>query len=1413
MINKQKPDTHLFTTTHPYFIELGLGSFTISSLIEWWNQKTANGRYLNRRHINKVATPLDTLATPTNKLNSLLGININTEFFWYGWKPNLLIENAGRFKKQNLFGMLGNTGGLDADKWEYKGVTAHNMNDINSIITDLEMHTKNPMITTKMNEFGFLQPIYASPPTAEDVLVFNAYYAPLLDLNPIYSLIQLNKYMNHVDDFYPRETWDRNEENTVPGLTNQQVFGAWALINEIRAAKSNPAIEWSADITFYVSENNGLLDQCEITDNVKFTLYLTDEAMISSDNKAIAVRNMTFIGPKRDALGAAGTVDGERGGPDADRPVAGEIDLQWNPVSKKWQSGNVNMLAKLVTNVAPGRAPSLEHLLSNNIQATLEDANNTFSYIPARGSGMPIRTQNSMPLQWSPNYAQTQDVRCDTESVDKLIIPLYNFNPRRFYVSGEEVLITLIDNIWHISDLGESNLDQIALVPTGIGKWGSFSYLTTSSQFFFRGINSITASSIKITPRSAELNFHKLYYNNEFLSQEDQELNGATFYGPSGNETLNIKPIGGYNFSQPFDTSNHEIWYDQPGWLQTTSFDFLDAQIYGLRTTCSISSTSATLNSAGNNIPFDNSNYAFRNSAHTGTFFGCVFPEGYQGTDIYDAADRANQWFVNSHGQYANRTDYFKIDPAQVSKNPFQNDQNRSSSNAKSRATANDPVAPILNLDPDNIWYRGNQNQVTKKDANMFYLNAEARRKTIPADVMLNASPNGRYGSPIKPLSFFTDIYNPLRGAIDHLEQGFFAKALEAGVWLYKEKGEGTNILESAFDFEPVRKDNLMFRPLKLEGYLQFNDLQGLQNEASELDIDRYRYYFLGYYAEPNRTQINQENPVAPSVWNREEYNCFQNIVGRERGQILPILKWGAWTSGKPLYSRLHRFSYWDSNIASNRGMLSWTNIGGITDNYQVDPLADWNGAGAFGVITTNIKVQANSVIQFTTSNLYGMSPAAHGRFTLTGGHEFQDKTWGVSNFIDSYKQENIIDLSVRIFQGHPDHLTLYDPRYFAVHHFNEGVAFLNEKYYGTGVYNVNSLGQGKSIKRNYRREEFKNIRNSEGSLLNQVFYDYPEASGVDVKIPSRYAKHLDFTYSEDCHIEGGFFQPVTIDESTLIYSDGTFEIFNNPEMDISPPIMPDIYWNVNTKRTGKLLPYMYKIPTLSIPTLNGAIVTVNEEDVRGESVITNGLFLIIKNRGQGYTQGDGVGILDYSIILEVLATGDNGSIEILHVVDPGSGIPLDFVRATGDKIGEFEPIFNIRTLTGSGDGFEAYFVSSQLRNMLTCDPKPFLIKRAGNEINRIAANEPSPSHSTFGFTAGAEQSAYIQKTESTDFSIPTILKSKDGSYDVFFHFHNDISMTWLACSNLSRREPGGDFNNASECTEQHVTLETIKLV
>jgi hypothetical protein len=1402
MIQQNKGDIHLFTTNHPWFLEIGLSSFTTGTLIDWWNQKTADGRYLNRRHINQ-ASPSDPLSYAPNGLDKLLGITPTTEFFWDGWKPNREIPNAGRFKKQNLKGALNNAGGSDTDKWEYKGKNINDAMMMNSLKDSEILYAMGLNGTTLVQHYNVPDNSVNNPSTLLKVI------------KPLYGLIQLNKWMVIHQNYFPRKLWGAAQDVLIPD---------WALLTEIKCSKAGPYLQWSGPVTFYV--DNGVFDRCSITENVSFNLYLGNESMMKSGNNAITIKNLTIVGPKVNAIGTIPDGDGESIVPnttDTAAQTAAPLDVQINPVTGKWQSGNKNILARLTTRLdkAPN-GPSNAHLAVSNTAEDFADEKNTYSFIPSTGLAMPITDQNFGGLRLAPTYEMTREARCSStaateEKNKKITVTVYNINSVKEYSAEDMVLLTEIDGRWYVSSLGEPNAATTDVVTTSVGKWGSFTYMATSSEFFFKGKKVNGNARVNVTPRSAELNFHKLYYKHR--GGDDHPFN----YGTTG---IDYGTAGGYDSGVPFNTSTHEEWFDERGWFQTTSFDYLDSQIFGIRgkggvgdknndDKCSISSTSATINAAGKSI--FNKDRSSRNSAHTGTFFGCVFPAGYDGTNVYDNA-RAWDVVSASKGSISTQADYFDTsNPANIS--PFENIPERNTSNAKCDATFGNPLTPPQE---GPRWSRGSD----KPDASLFELGLNDGRKTIPADVMLNASPDGTYGSPIKPIGLFNEM-----NTAGVKSNAYIYDLVTGGAWLCKRPntGPGTpNPNESAFDFKPRKNGNLMFRPLKLEAYLQFGLPIGIKygtedTLAKNLFMSSVQKDVGGFYAEAARTQTNYKFPISYYAPEREQHNCSANRVVYEVGGPL---KWGGWVpnpsiSPKPSYGgRLHEAGYW--NTSSVGGGMNWTTK--LTGAYEKSPQSNWEGAAAFGVITTSNKVKANESIKFTTQNLYGMSAAAGPapRSTSFGDvlgivlAQDQTKTWGVGNLVDSYKQAHIIDLSVRIYQGHDSSSTVYDPRYFAVHHFNPGVEFLDGVYRGgaAGSIQVNDLGlvDPRNI-RNLLQEDFKNLKDSDGNILNSVKYNYQQASGVDIKIPSRY---------KDVHTEGSTCQPVTLNDETYIFSDATSEGAMK-----NPPIMLETYWNVDPRRTGKLLPYRYEMLTLTIPAdIGGYFSTSNNSMILKsqaalDRVLERKHCLIVEKSGTDYKKGDIVGISALNILLRVEEVHTDGGITKLKVINNGENLPLSFCMPNSKQIGSLTPQHKVTTIAliagSTGKDFDAYFVCSQVRKKIKCDPKPLIVKQNGSygdEIVRIAANKAGPTHKDTGGTAEAESESYIDEPYDVSFTLDDAVKSADSTYDIFFHFHNDITMTWLACGAVQGEngQPHGDSNNPTESIEQHITIESISL-
>jgi hypothetical protein len=435
------------------------------------------------------------------------------------------------------------------------------------------------------------------------------------------------------------------------------------------------------------------------------------------------------------------------------------------------------------------------------------------------------------------------------------------------------------------------------------------------------------------------------------------------------------------------------------------------------------------------------------------------------------------------------------------------------------------------------------------------------------------------------------------------------------------------------------------------------------------------------------------------------------------------------------------------------------------------------------------------------------MGAQAAGRFSVNGGFfggqqgfENQYRTWGVTSFIDPYRQENIHDLSVRIYQHHPQDQTLFDPRTFAVHHFNPGVhiASFNKQTRRSGTSRVQGTRPG-AIPNTTERTNF--------------LYSFERPlNEVDFQVPSRYQFFIDEKPSFQGHVDGRVepYHTQMIPPGDLVYSDYTLRTAG-PGQGRYPPVAKKRLWQFSGIRIGKLLPFRYEKQVIGIPCDIGEELMSDPVWLEQPRIVDSfelipsnqpGTRLVVRNRGGGYQVGDLVGNPSLSIGFEVTEVDDKGKIKSLMCFSSG-----DFDAAQASKYGsEFKedsdgpiPISdNIKTF--SGKDFYGYFVVARVNTLVKVDSKPKLITSI-NPI-RVASDIPQAKHATQGTNASVESLAIVEDTKSTEFLITDDNKSSDNRYDIFFHFHNDITMTWLA----SNQDFHGDRNNAAEAVEQFIS-------
>ena len=1454
----RKKDSHLIQCTHPYFINLGLGTMTTGSIVDWWNTQNGAGVYINRRNFFASSGPNDKMGGAGELLlgnyGKMLGLDKSgeTEFFWNGWKPNPEQDLDGRYLRQNLSDdptTLDTPDDYEGEggKWEYTSKVGKHL--LEDTLYYAQKGSRTIYIGGKYNDSGgAMEPLS---------VVDDNFFSLSNALGPVFALINCNNYMNAHDDLFPVEIWDVNDEETYgnpddDNALKQSLWSTQALMEDIKTNKGgSPCVQFSGEITMYVGETNGFLRNCAITEWVKFNLYLYDERQAWTNTKGLALPIPKIVAPRRDvATGKsfATSADGGWTKGEGDE-VAADLDVFLNPVTKKWESGSPNLFAKLTEDIAKLKnSPDIDDLIESNIAVDLNKSKFNNRFVVSSGIAMPIRVQNGNNLQWTPNYANPEDVRCNNEDFTKETLVVYNMSTARTFRKNEEVMLSRIDGRWIVSQLGIDPLDEDDPAEIGgeAGKWGEFTYLMTNADYFFQGRSSTGGwSSDFFTPRSMEQDFHYRYYRG---LEGSFGLNVGFDYGVSG----------GYDSLNGFQTvlwDDNQLTYVPNGFAQVTSFDSLDSKLFGRRgeggrgqrDACGIASTNPTVTSAGKDIPVDVTEWqaGYRNGAHTCGFFGALFPDGYIDAGVYATA---RDWITvpidKAKSILPLGSTYRFLRPSTkiaTGDEPF-SDEGATNNNVDALFLTRNNVHNPVNVNPVQEpypsvsdakmeWLR--LNQLYGDDfktgvefpaaASLFHesSNGDMRLRHIPADVCLNASPeDGSYGSPLRSVHRFAN-FHPSSLYDDDQTVREATKAQIACEYIGKDFGdEDPRTGGSAFDFQPVNPAHIMFRPLKLESYNQFGTAKKdgyatflAKNPLREArSVDR-----LGFEVEIHRTQSDFCRPVTHLFEDRELSRCDDDLYDSSTG-----LKYGPETVlqflGNP---KRQQYSYWATENAGpgfggqEPGAFQWANSNEGWDK----------GAAAYGIITTYTTVRATRSIDFTTDNLYGMGPNVGRSNNQAGNIKFRSShSWGSDN--TSYFQGNCPNLSVRVFHEHPRNQTLYDPRTFAVHHFNPDMRFVLDTYMDdggeTGAIPTSSGGKSVTTGNGPRNTSLLKIpgRNSEGGMT--FIYNTPvPSSEVDYIIPSRYRLQTDESRYNDneLHQQGEIYTSIPLQNGQVCFSDRCLE-FGGQTL---TPLMDERHWQVETSRVGKLLPYAYSrlflgvtLGTFSTESEYWTPTTVDIDNNRafssefdgGQTAYDLRNNIISDGVESGFAVGDVIGIPSKSLTFKVTVVDEfDGRIRKVEIVDPGSFSISDIDRSDSILIKDYEGKIKFEVITSlNGIDLNWSVTSVAAYNRLAIDPKPLMVKKDGASVVSISATDSQPGFQE-GFQPVSEVQAqsFISKNEDTSIILDQANLSSNTAYDLFFHFHNDITMTWLACKEGFYGAPR-ENSNAFPVHEQHIS-------
>jgi hypothetical protein len=719
---------------------------------------------------------------------------------------------------------------------------------------------------------------------------------------------------------------------------------------------------------------------------------------------------------------------------------------------------------------------------------------------------------------------------------------------------------------------------------------------------------------------------------------------------------------------------------------------------------------------------------------------------------------------------------------------------------------------------------------------------------------------------------------------------------LESCAWLGKtdDNGDKDDNKPSSLGFAPINRSRIQFRPLKLETYLAFNEwhsevLSGRMSDSVDYgngpvthdpfgegywqpknfgeDLDQWINTFCpdADVNLPTIEYIKSQGDFPYKSWrnhmcrfartrgpmvdistikNREETNNYNSLplmyrnddFGNEDdgvrppagGLVIGTIDIPEANTTPDMHISATGISYWIQNAengqsGSFRGPL-------FQDVYM------WRGesvdnkiaTGVVGVIGAVCTVGARNTIQFNTTNYIGMSSV------------FTDATykraWGGAG--DLYNSRNNYSLTVTTYQSHPREQTIYDPEYFAVHHYNARPDL-------EGSYNYIG-GPDSEIKQTYYdffEEPYDVNHGAEWPYFNEEEYSltdgetvyegltnvYQKITGLELAIPTKYNRvsgNLEF-----------------VSVNSKMFGETTAG---------GDPMFPTSQWRLNLTRVGKMLPYRYKTTVVTVDTdfilgdtLAGAtrvidfrnnnnVVLIADELPNEEDEATAETFLgkiVIKDQGQDYQVGDIVGIEDYGILFEVTEIESDLETQIPGLISKMKylGTVNEFQAGAlfEEYVGDWpeiefsifpkrDKILNNKSVTGltfgtvtseNGRDFTAYMVNGIVQEKYGIDQKPLYIDRE----RRISADSPKTSEGTEDFGVVEEQ---VQDT----INISEDQYSSNNEYDLFFHAQNDPSFVWNSAGNgrffstefNTNYTYFGDPANDSEVGEQYIDCSIL---
>lgn len=964
--------------------------------------------------------------------------------------------------------------------------------------------------------------------------------------------------------------------------------------------------------------------------------------------------------------------------------VATKMRLSYNRNLGCFESGSQTIIVRLLSNLDKAEIQEIDmDLLDASRPDDIYDPDSSvFTAQFTTGTGMPMSVHAGNPNTFGPNII-------DKSTSKKEKIRVVNRSAKSF-TKGDIVLCTLIDNEWIVHDIGVQTL-----APAGVkcGKW-SFSRMIANADSFFRDDRFFETGdpNYRMIGEDYSGNFMRpqyyVQYNAIMAGEPDDGMNDHPLIARMNASPVNLisemttEDLEDLDFSEDTLAMNFK---PSKRYIQSSQFDQVSPDMGG-------NSTIGTLLGRTNILsPIAPNPFGTNLASDMPFFFGASFPDGYGTPKVLSIKNK------NVQAEYHGNTKFFG------------NQELVNVTNNESTALK-DGISP------------------------MFGDNNDFSFLQLPAEIALNASPSGEFGSPIEHISLLAN----LEGNGGNLPRSYreFLTNTKRHSWISnKQRGE----YSSLYDLEPLVKNRIQFVSLNMEMCgSHFDRDNDDPNNSSIVSKTAYREILKeGFIKEGNDfpgafgNMFDRESELTSHTFNSDDYvpNLIPSNFSGPAYPVLPFYKHVRHNTGNN-YNQLSDGPYQADEGAQLQGITAARNtirLGGATSvTFQSQYVI---GVNTFGTVTGG-QVTPPTILPIGGGIAFGGSTNPIRTREIpqwgngTGSRRVQE-SFGATN------------LRAAMYDHWPEEDVIYDTRYFSPIFFCAGAS----KY-----------------------QDVDTILVDEGITYSDTWVP---ASGL-VRLPDyertidQIEFDIDFRVPTSADPNNSASDNVPISAGALINGYG---VATGPDvLDTTQSLRSKDEWRVNPVARGAMISH-----TAGFRHMRRVIGLSFDE-------------YHIKTKGDGFPMGVPVKARNGKEVSVNVITGPDGGVSAVVPTNWGKGeglMPSDFRREHSiedpDNPGQFI------TVTG-------YKV--ELQGVDGTDPAEIIFPM-GEVYDKLYETNYPKKHGRVDLLPGSN-GENGRLSGSTNASIGITEANSSNTYDVYYYYTNDISHVFL--TEKSRAMPVSNY-------------------